>query len=95
MYSQIALSSLTPESLKPAFEHCLGFSDGFASSERLATLNERNEARFGSLALRLDLLLGRALNGRIAPTAHQLHYMFNVQFTWQTPFILLVRSDFA
>jgi len=89
-----APSSSTPESLPPALEHCLGGSAGFTISERLATLTLRNEAQLGSLALRLGRSFHRALTGGIAPARHRLHYMFNVQFTWQTPFILLVHSDF-
>jgi hypothetical protein len=85
---------LTPESLSPVFEYCLGGSVGFASHEKLATLTLLNEARFGSLALRLGRSLHWALTGGIAPARHQLRYMFNVQFTWQTPFILLAHSDF-
>ena len=86
--------SLTPESLPPAFEHCLGDSSGFTIFERLAALNLLNEARFGSLALRLGRSLRRALTGRITPTGHRLRFMSIVQFTWQAPFILLVHSDF-
>src|SRR5512137_1086791 len=82
--------SLTPESSPPALEHCLGENAGFTTSERLAALDWLNEARFGSLALRLGSSLGRALARRIAPARHRLRYMFNVQFTWQSPFILLV-----
>jgi hypothetical protein len=89
-----APSSSTPESLPPALEHCLGSSPGFAISEGLAALTLRNEAQLGSLALRLGRSFHRALTGGIAPARHRLHYMFNVQFTWQTPFILLVHSDF-
>jgi hypothetical protein len=72
----------------------LGDSAGFTTSEGLATLNLRNEAQLGSLALRLGHLFHRALTFGIAPARHRLHYMFNVQFTWQFPFILLVHSDF-
>ena len=86
--------SLTPESLSPALEHCLGESAGFTTFERLAALDLLNEARFGSLALRLGRSLGRALTRRVTPARHRLRYMFNVQFTWQTPFTLLVHSDF-
>lgn len=86
--------SLTPESLPPVCEHCLGVSAGFAISERLATLSLLNEARFGSLALRLGRSLRRALAGGIAPARYRLRFMFNVQFTWQAPFILLVHSGF-
>ena len=86
--------SLTPESLPPASEHCLGGSAGFATFERLAALDLLNEARFGSLTLRLGRSLGRALSGRIAPIRYRLRYMFNVQFTWQIPFTLLVHSVF-
>src|ERR1700678_1727237 len=89
-----APSSSTPESPPPALEHCLGSSSGFAIFERVATLTLRNEAQVGSLALRLGRSFHRALTGRIASARHQLHYMFNAQFTWQTPFILLVHSDF-
>jgi len=39
-----ALSSPTPGSLSPAFEHCLGDNAGFTISERLATPALRNEA---------------------------------------------------
>jgi hypothetical protein len=86
---------VTPESPPPAFEHCLGVGSGFTTFERLATLNLLNEARLGSLALRLGHLLRRALAVEITPVSHQLRYMFNVQFTWQTPFILRVHSDFS
>ncbi len=94
MDSPTAPSSSTPESLLPVFEHCLGGSAGFAIFERLATLGLRNEARFGSLALWLGRSLRRALTDRIAPAHHRLRFMFNVQFTWQAPFILLVHSGF-
>ena len=89
-----APSSLTPESPLPALEHYLGSGAGFTIFERLATLNLLNEARLGSLALRLGHLLGWALAGKITPARHQLRYMFNVQFTWQSPFILRVHSVF-
>jgi hypothetical protein len=79
----------------PASEHCLSVSSGLAIFERLTALDLLNEARFGSLALRLGRSLGRALAVGIAPSHHRLRYMFNVQFTWQIPFILLVHSDFS
>jgi GxxExxY protein len=89
-----ALSSSTPESLPPAPEHYLGDSAGLTIFERLAALTWRNEVQLGSLALRLGRSFHRALTCGITPTRHRLHYMFNVQFTWQSPFILLVHSDF-
>ena len=55
---------------------------------------KRNEAQLGSLALRLGCSLCRALTKEIALLRHRLRCMFNVQFTWQTPFILLVHSGF-
>ncbi len=75
-----APSSLTPESLPPALEHCLGGSVGFDQFEGLATLALRNEARFGSLALRLGHSLGRALARRVAPfaTGFATCLMFNL-----------------
>jgi hypothetical protein len=75
MHFPTAPSPSTPESLPPAFEHFLGSSVGFTTFERLATLNLRNEAQLGSLALRLGRLFRRALTKRIAPLRHRLHYM--------------------
>jgi len=94
MHFLTALSSLTPKSPLPALEHYFGNSTGFTTFERLAALYLLNEAQLGSLALRLGHLLLRALASRITPLRHRVRYMFNVQFTWQSPFILLVHSVF-
>lgn len=75
-------SGRPPESLMAAYTHCFTMSARFIRAQRLATFAWANEAKSGSLTLRLASSPFEASEHRITPAPAQLATCPNGLLTW-------------
>ena len=89
-----ALSPFTPEGLTGASNRFFPASGGFTIFERLAALNLCNEADSSSPYATARAFASPGSGPEVTLSHRWVSYMYNDQFTWQTPFILREQPSF-